>query len=134
MFEAALTGSIGHDIIETQWSIQRIGMVDHEPMTEIPLGMPVKQIPFGYNIARLIATGSVKARVQVTAREWGQGKCAAVATFGAYTGAADPPDERMGQTMVLNGADAAFHEFSFTYAFRYNGGLTGLWPSSGLTL
>ncbi len=134
-FEAALTGSIGHDIIEAQWSIQRIGMVDHEPMTEIPMAKPVKQVPFGYNIGRLIATGSVKARVQATALAWGQGKCTAVAAFGEFTGAADPPDERMGQTMVpFNGTDAAFHDFSFTYGFRYNDGLTGLWPSSGLTL
>jgi hypothetical protein len=39
----------------------------------------------------------------------------------------------MTQTMVpFNGEDAAAHEFSFTYGFRYADGLTGLW--SGLTL
>ena len=134
-YELALTGTIGHDLIEAQWSIQRIGMVDHTPMTEVPLGKPVVQIAFGHNIGRLIATGSVKARVQATALAWGQAKQTSVATHGGNTGAADPPDERMAQTMVpFNGAVAAFHEFSFTYAFRYADGLTGLWPSSGLTL
>ena len=143
-FEGAVTGTIGHDIIEAQFSIQRIGMVDHIPMTEIPLGKPIAQLSggtmqspvgYGYNIGRLVASGSVKARQQATARAWGQGKRATVASFGIYYGAADPPDERMAPSYLpFNGTTAACYEFTFQYGFRYADGLTGVWPSSGLTV
>lgn len=134
-FETGITGTIGHDIIEAQWSIHRIGQVNHVPITEVPLTFPVKQGEFGYNIGRLTASGTVKARQQSTARTWGQGKRASVAYSGAHAGAEDPPDERITQHLLpFNGTTAAFHEFSFTYAFRYATGLTGTWPSSGLTL
>lgn len=147
-FETGLTGTIGHDIIEAQFALQRIGMVDHVPITEIPLQKPVTQLTggtlanpvgFGYNIGRLVASGSIKARVQATARAWGQAKQASAKSItvpgGTYHGAADPPDERMAVTYLpFNGTTAAFHEFSFQYSFRYADGLTGLWPSSGLTV
>ncbi len=134
VFHVALTGVPVHDLIEASWSIQRIGMVDHEPMTEVPQGKPIKQIPFGHNIGRLIATGSAKARLQKTARDWGQGKRDSVTSANGTQGAEDPPDERMTQTFLpFSGTVATFYEFSFTYAFRYADGLTGIW-SSGLTL
>lgn len=123
-FESPVTGTIGHDIIEASFALQRIGMVNHEPMTEIPLGMPVKQGPFGYNIGRLVASGTVKARIRTTAKDWGQGK-RELANLGQ--GAEDPPDERMSEVYVpFNGKDVAFYEFSFQYGFRYADGLIGL--------
>ncbi len=126
-FEGAITGSVGHDIIEANFALQRIGMVDHEPMTEIPMGMPVKQIPFGHNIGRLVASGTVKARVWATAKAWGQGKRSQAETAGIYSGAADPPDERKSETYLpFNGTTVAVYEFSFQYGFRYHNGLTGL--------
>ena len=126
-FESKLTGAIAHDIIEASYSLQRIGMVNHEPITEIPLSMPVQQGAFGYNIGRLVASGTVKARVRATAKTWGQGKMASAATAGGSTGAADPPDESMHEVYVpFNGTDVAFYEFSFQYGFRYAAGLTGL--------
>lgn len=133
-FELPLTGTIGHDIIEATYSIQRIGQVDHIPMTEIPLGMPVQQIPFGHTIGRLVASGSCKARVQASARNWGQSRRAKAASIKigqmTYTGAEDAPDERMEVVHVpFDGQNVAFHVFQFTYSFRYADGLTGLWSS-----
>lgn len=122
-FETGITGTIGHDIIEAQWSSQRIGQVNHEPITEVPLAMPVKQGAFGHNIGRMTISGTVKARVQATAIAWGQAK-QGQATAG---GSPDPPDERITITMLpFNGVTAAFYEFSFSYPYRYASGLTGL--------
>lgn len=134
-FIGAISGEVGHDIIRAEWSIERVGQVNHKPMTEVPLEKPVEQAANGYNIGTLTATGTCQARLQATARTWGQGKRTAVATTGGFTGAEDPPRERMQVTNVpFQGAAPAFYEFSFTYSFRYRDGLTGLWPSSGLTL
>jgi hypothetical protein len=148
-FETSVADTLGHDIIEATFSLHRAGQVDHIPIAEIPLHKPIIQrsggsesapIGFGYNIGRLTASGSIKARLQSTARTWGQAKRASAATYqdpsgGFHYGAEDPPDERTAVTYIpFNGADAAFYEFSFTYAFRYADGLTGLWPSSGLTI
>jgi hypothetical protein len=133
-FDLPLTGTIGHDIIEATYSIQRIGQVDYIPMTEIPLGMPVQQIAFGYTIGRLVASGSCKARVQASARAWGQSRRAKAASIKigetTHTGAEDSPDERMEVVHVpFDGQNVAFHVFQFTYSFRYASGLTGLWSS-----
>jgi len=134
-FVTGVTGEIGHDIIRAEWSIARTGQVDHIPMNEVPGEYPVEQVANGYNIGTLTASGSCSARLQATARTWGQGKRTAVATFGGNTGAENPPDERMAKAYVpFSGTEATFHEFSFTYSFRYRTGLAGLWPSSGLTL
>jgi hypothetical protein len=134
-FITGITGEIAHDIIRAQWRIARTGQVDHKPMVEVPLEYPVELAANGYNIGTLVASGSCQARVQATARTWGQEKRAAVATFGAFTGAEDPPQEIMDKNYVpFNGLEATFYEFSFTYSFRYREGLAGLWPSSGLTL
>jgi hypothetical protein len=133
--EGSVTGIVGHDIIEANWRIQRVGMVNYQPITEIPMSMPLKQSAFGYNVGRLTATGSIKARQQATARSWGQGKRAAVASHSGEAGAEDPPDETMAVTLVpFDGTTVATHEFSFSYSFRYAAGMTGVWPSSGLTL
>jgi hypothetical protein len=134
-YELPLTGVIGHDIIEASFALQRIGMVDHKPMTEIPLQKPVTQVPMGYNIGRLVASGSVRARQQATARTWGQAKRVTASNVGAFAGAEDPPDERMGVAYVpFDGSNVATYEFSFQYSFRYADGLDGVWPSSGLTV
>jgi hypothetical protein len=138
-YETTLTGSIGHDIIEASFSLQRIGQVDHYPITEIPLGMPVTQsyggAGFGHNMGRLVASGTVKARVQATARQWGQSKRSSAATTNGHIGRADPPDERMTVSYVpLNGVNAASYQFDFQYSFRYADGLRDTWPSSGLTV
>lgn len=136
-FPTKLEGEPGHDIIEANWAIERTGMVDHEPMTEIPGSgaKPVAQTNFGYNIGRLVASGTCKARQQATARTWGIAKRAAVASYGGVTGRPDPPSERMNVSFVpFNGEDETFFEFSFTYAFRYHDGLTdNTWPV-GLSL
>lgn len=136
-FETKITGTIGHDIIEAQFSLQRIGMVDHIPITEVPLIKPVTQLSggtlqdpvgYGYTMGRLTAGGSVKARQRATALAWGQAKRASAATVsGTYYGAPDAPDERMLETYVpFNGTDIACYQFDFNYPFRYADGLTGL--------
>lgn len=136
-FEYKLTGTIGHDIIEAQFSLQRIGMVDYIPITEIPLNKPVTQITggtlsnpvgYGHTIGRLTASGSVKARQRNTARNWGQAKRSSAASVsGGFIGAADPPDERMAETYApFNGTEVTCYQFDFTYGFRYADGLTGL--------
>lgn len=126
-FEGSITGTVGHDIIEANFALQRIGMVNHEPMTEIPQGLPVKQSGFGYNIGRLVASGSVKARQWSTAKAWGQAKQSQAATAGGYSGAADPPDERKSEIYLpFNGTTVAVYEFTFQYGYRYHNGLTGL--------
>jgi hypothetical protein len=140
-YEVPISDTLGHDIIEAQFSLHRIGMVDHIPMTEIPLQKPVTQLiagtmenptGFGYNIGRMVASGMVRARVQSTARAWGQAKRTAIKSL---QGAEDPPDERMGVTYIpFDGVNAAFYEFTFQYGFRFASGLEGVWPSSGLTV
>ncbi len=126
-FEGAITGAVGFDIIEASYALQRIGMVDHEPITEIPLAYPVKQIPFGPNMGRMVASGTVKARVKITAVTWGQAKRANAATSGGATGAADPPDERIEEIYLpFNGTTVACYQFTFQYGYRYASGLTGL--------
>jgi hypothetical protein len=136
-FETKLTGTIGHDIIEAQFSLQRIGMVDHIPMTEIPLNKPVTQISagtlatptgYGYNVGRLTASGSIKARQRATALAWGQAKRSSAAQVsGPHYGAPDAPDERMLETYApFNGTDITCYQFDFSYPFRYADGLTGL--------
>lgn len=128
-FETKLTGTIGHDIIEASFSLQRIGQVNHKPMTEIPLGYPVMQNPFGYNIGRMVASGSVKARVKESAKTWGQSKRKLAMIQGEEPPAEDPPDESIHEIYVpFNGKDVAFYEFSFQYGFRYAKGLTGVMP------
>lgn len=132
-FERPLTGMIGHDIIEASWGIERTGMVNHEPMTEVPNSFPVKQVPFGLNIGVLVASGSVKARQQATAITWGQSKRIAVASQSGTAGAADPPREKIGASYVpFSGTSVATYQFDFTYSFRYASGLTGLMPGTGL--
>ncbi len=132
-YDRAISGLVGHDIIEASWSIERTGMVDHEPMTEVPNSTPVKQVPFGYNIGTLVATGTAKARVQSTAIAWGQGKRAAVASQGGTSGAEDPPRERIGASNIpFSGTTVATYQFDFTYSYRYAAGLTGRMPSGGL--
>jgi len=127
---------VGHDIIEASFSLQRIGMVDHVPMTEIPLMKPVIQLTggtaanpvgYGYTIGRLVASGSVKARQKATARAWGRTKRAFAALAGTHYGAADPPDERMAETYLpFSGTEITAYQFDFQYSFRYADGLTGL--------
>lgn len=129
-FITGITGTPGHDIISAEWSISRIGQVDHEPMTEVPGEKPVLQSANGYNIGTLTASGTVTARVQATARSWGQDKRESVSSSGAHTGAENPPDERMAAAYIpFQGAQVSTYQFSFTYSFRYRDGLTGLWPS-----
>jgi hypothetical protein len=134
-YELPITGTVGHDIIEASFALQRIGMINHKPMTEIPLQKPVTQVEMGYNIGRLVASGTVRARQQATARTWGQAKRAIASNVGIYAGAEDPPDERMGVAYVpFDGSNVTTYEFSFQYGFRYADGLDGVWPSSGLTV
>lgn len=139
-FETKLTGTIGHDIIEASFSLQRIGMVDFIPMTEVPLMKPVTQltggtmqnpIGFGHTIGRLVAGGSVKARQKATAITWGQAKRTSAERVGSYYGAADAPDERLTESYVpFNGTSVACYQFDFQYPFRYADGLTGLMPGA----
>lgn len=129
-YELPITGEVGHDIIEASFALQRIGMVNHEPMTEVPLMKPVSQTQMGWNIGRLVASGQVRARQQATARVWGQGKRVAASQVGNFRGSEDPPDERMGVAYVPFDGDAVTtYEFSFQYSFRYADGLDGLWSS-----
>lgn len=123
-YESKLSGTIGHDIIEASFSLQRIGQVNHVPITEIPLGTPLEQIPFGYTIGRTVASGTVKARLRSTAVAWGQSKRAQAAMG---TGREDPPDERVTESYApFSGADATCYQFDFQYSFRHASGLTGL--------
>lgn len=86
-------------------------------------------MPFGYNIGLLVASGSVKARQQATARTWRQAKQCAVSSYSGTAGAQDPPRERMAATLVaMSGTSVATIQFDFTYSYRYAAGLTGLWP------
>jgi hypothetical protein len=90
-------------------------------------------VPFGYNIGVLVATGTVKARIQSTAISWGQAKRAAVANQGGTAGAADSPRERIGAAYVpFSGTSIATYQFDFTYSYRYAAGLTGLMPGGGM--
>lgn len=130
-FETGITGTIGHDILEAKFTLQRVGQVNHEPITEVPLSTPVRQQAFGYNIGRLVVSGSVRARQQATARAWGQARRSAAATSGGFNGAPDPPDEQMTVNYVpFNGTTATCYEFVFAYSFRYESGLQGIWSSN----
>lgn len=123
-YEKKLTGVIGHDLIEASFSFQRISQVNHVPITEIPLGMPLEQIPFGYTIGRTVASGTVKARLKATAIAWGQAKRAQAAMT---TGREDPADERLIENYVpFSGTDVSCYQFDFQYSFRHASGLTGL--------
>ncbi len=123
-WESKLTGSIGHDIIEASFSLQRIGQINHIPMTEIPLDFPREQIPFGHTIGMMVASGGVKARVKSTAISWGQGKRPQAQLT---NGREDPPDERITESYVpFSGTEVAVYQFDFQYSFRHASGLTGL--------
>ena len=132
-YDRPVSGSVGHDIIEANISIERVGMVDHEPITEVPNSMPVRQTGFGFNIGTLTASGSVKARLQSTAISWGQAKRVLAANQGGSAGAPDAPRERIGAAYVpFSGVNVATYQFDFTYSFRYPAGLTGLMPGGGM--
>ncbi len=131
--EENLTGETGHDIIEAKWSLERLGMVDHTPITPVPCGMPVRQTLTGSkNVGQLTASGSCTARQQATARTWGQSKRAMAITHGTHSGAELPPRERMeAGYKSFDATTPTTFTFSFTYSARYADGLLGIWPATG---
>lgn len=146
--EVPVSKESGHDIIECGFSIQRIGMIGNIPITEVPFGKPITQTPpentteditppnFGFNTGRLVISGSVKARQQLTAIQWGTAKrdmAKNVFTTGTVptASAEDAPDETLTPVYLpFNGDVCTLFEFRFQYSFRFADGLLGSWPQS----
>lgn len=131
-FDVPISGEIAHDIIESSWSIARTGMVNHIPITEIPLATPVQQSTYGYNMGRITLSGFCRARLAATAIAWGQSKNSLISSIFTTVPAPapDPPDERItAANLPFNGSIAATYQFDFTYAYRVSHSLTGLMPT-----
>jgi len=133
-WEEALTGVVGHDIIQANWSIERIGQINETSFLEPVCGDPVKQVDMGFNVGVMTASGSITARVQATAQAWGQGKRALAATAGGEAGQPLPPREANSVSYPkMNGTTATAHTFNFSYPFQYSFGLKGLWSGTAMT-
>ncbi len=132
--EENLVGLPAHDIIEAEYSIERIGQVPHDPITEIPCGPPVKQTMVGsLTTGQITVNGTCKARVEATAKAWGQSKQTIAVDHGTVgEGAKMAPRERIKANFrAFEAATPQTYTFSFTYAAKYIGGLEGLYPSTG---
>jgi len=129
-YKKKITGEIGTDILDAQLSIERIPQVEHRPVTEIPCGDPIAQGPFGWTKGSLTVSGSVKARILNTAKNWGQSKRALASSYGTHQGIEQPPNERSNAEFLdLSGTEITAYTFSFSYPFIYTDGLKSLWPN-----
>jgi len=134
--EEDLTGTPAHDLIEAQYSLERLGQVPLSPIHVTTHGDPILQsFPNSLNIGQLTISGSCKARLEATARNWGQSHRTTVNSFGSGDAAELPPRERTQPNFkAFNGSEPKTYTFNFTYSAKYASGLEGTWPTSGLNL
>ncbi len=131
-YEADLSGTPGYDIIDAEWTLERIPQIARAVIDEIPYGSPYAQLGVATTVGRLVATGSITARQLQTARQWAHSREQYAASFNGYSGIqTEPPRESSTQSYSKRKAtNTRTFRFDFSYPYDYIAGLSGLWPQN----
>lgn len=132
---AKLTGTIGNDIIEASYTLERTGSINNSVVWPIPFDRPAVQTQTGHLPGRVTLRGTCKARVLATARSWVQGKRAMLNSVGAdgmtRHETEQPRESAVPEHAPFSGADVTTWTFSGSYGWTFTGTvLDSLWGSS----
>jgi hypothetical protein len=124
-----ITGSVGYDLIEASFTLERVGSLNQNIITHIPFDRPVAQINTGWLPGTLTVNATAKARTQTVARDWCQGKRSYATSVGSERYESAQPREVMGYDYgPFPTGTARFHTFSGTYSWAFtDSSLDGLW-------
>lgn len=127
-----ITGTVGYDIIEAGYTLERVGCLNHTVVTPTPFGRPVVQVGTGHLPGTLSLNANCKARVAATARAWVQGKRALVNGIGSEGTTrhitAQPRETESPEYEPFSGSVTLLWNFTGSYQWTVSGTqLDGLW-------
>lgn len=100
-------------VLESEYTVETIGKINHDVITLIPYGWPHVQTGCGWTAGEIVVTGSCTASDEATATQWGQALRGRVQGGGCYE---QPPKEAIQQIYYpLSGATIKSYRFSFNY-------------------
>jgi hypothetical protein len=130
-----IAGTVGYDIIEASYTLERVGCINNTVITPTPFGRPAVQVGTGYLPGSISLNATCKAVLSSSARTWVQGKMALISAVGTdgvtRHMTAQPRESSTPEYEPFSGTTTTLFNFTGNYQWTFTGTeLDNLWPIS----